>query len=59
MAVLGGRTTEGEYGDIVATVVAKMMPKSAQVRGHRGHNNGPLSRGQMDAWVASLDVLLS
>lgn len=31
MDVVGGRTTEGEYGDIVATVVAKMMPKSAQV----------------------------
>lgn len=24
------RTTEGEYGDLVATVVAKMVPKSAQ-----------------------------
>lgn len=43
MDVLGGRTTEGEYGDIVATVVAKMMPKSAQVRGHRGHKEGQLS----------------
>jgi hypothetical protein len=25
-----GRTTEGEYGDIVATLVTKMTPKSAQ-----------------------------